>query len=301
VKVVSVIGLGRVGKAVSFLLTHSSEPLLLNLIDPWLNLGAFEDLSHAHVDSQVIRNDHDLLPHSEIIFHCAGPEVPPGASRLAVRDRSYELTEKIFSNLSFGNNEPLVIVLSNPVDLITHHTLKITGLPPERVLGTGTLLDTRRFNILSERSLGLKRGSVDAVLLGEHGQSCVLWGAGSRVSGELIGEVVEPSELTRLLEETKRQAAYIKKHQGATYYGVARCAVDLMRMHNGPGVKKSIASVLCPKRIGQALEIERPVCLSLPVELGKGKLTVKETQFEGVDLENLRRSAHVLLHAAGGG
>lgn len=298
-KVVSIIGLGRVGRAVAFLLSALPEPLLINLVDPWLNPGTLLDLAHAHTRNRLVENSRELLAESHVVFHCAGPEVPPGESRLAVRDRSYELTDSIFSGLAFPHPGPLLIVLSNPVDLITLRALEVTDLPPERVLGTGSLLDTRRFNLITEQYLRLERGSVEALLLGEHGESCAVWTEGSLINGTPLKDTLNPAELKGLLQDTLRQAARIKEDQGATYYGVARCAVDLMNGYFDQEKTVSVASILCPPEFAEILQLEKPLCLSLPVVLGQRELLVRPPRLQGSDLENLRRSAHTLSQARG--
>ena len=140
---------------------------------------------------------------------------------------------------------------------------------------------------------------MEASLLGEHGESCTVWTEGSLINGTSLKDSLNPAELKRLLQETLQQAALIKKDQGATYYGVARCAVDLMNGYFEQQKSDSVASILCPPEFAEILQLEKPLCLSLPVVLGQRELLAKPPRLQGSDLENLRRSAHTLSQARG--
>lgn len=295
---VTIIGFGKVGRAVAFLLSASRVALTVNIVDPEVGRGAFLDISHAYQGGghTLCPNQHDLTPRSEVIFHCAGPSVPPGATRLSVAEESLALTEKIFFGIEFEEQEPLVVVLANPVDLVCLRAWQASGLPPERIIGTGTLLDTRRFNVLLEERLGLEVGASQAMVLGEHGSSMALWTAGSRLEGRPILEKVSPKILAEVMVRTKESAAEIKRHQGATYYGVAHCAVSLWHLHRERNQVLLPASVL----IRESFETKwgnEPYFMSVPVLLGQHAVEMPGTTFKDKDLIGLTASANALHDA----
>lgn len=296
VTTLSIIGFGRVGRALAFLLNQSAGPLWVNLVDPELNRGAYEDILHSfwgRTGHRFTVNDQARLRASQVIFHCAGPSVPHGQSRLAVARSSAELTSQIFAPLDLSEASPLVIVLANPVDLISWQLSQLAGLAPSQVIGTGTLLDSWRLNSLLDRHLGLVSGQSQAVLLGEHGNSMALWSEGSKVAGRPLEEAVPPTELDDLLQQTRQMAHLIKHHQGATYYGVASCALHLWRAVRSTEPCVLPASVEVPEPLLGQLEVD-PLFLSLPVELGNGQLRVSQQEFRGEDLERLKASAQQL-------
>lgn len=293
---ISIIGLGQVGRALAFLLCREPEGLLLNFVDPSLNPGAIEDLLHAHADQNRVFafNDQDALLSSDVIFHCAGPRVPEGYSRRAVRNSSLALTTEIFSPLALSRHQPLVVVLANPVDVISLKVAQLTGLHPGRILGTGTLLDTRRLNSLLERELELPSGEAQAILLGEHGESMTLWTGGSRISGIPILDALPWGRLQGILEKVGDMATFIKRYQGATFYGVSNCALDLWKWFREPSTRATIASVQVPESLSKKWGLE-PLFMSLPVVLGGGQVDVLAGEFSGEDDEALRRSAVQIL------
>jgi malate/lactate dehydrogenase len=295
---VTIIGFGHVGRTLAFLLSASTTPFWVNIIDPVVNPGSFEDICHSYQGTghKMVDNEHELTSQSEVIFHCAGPSVPRGADRLSVAAASLQLTESIFSSLEFAQTHPLVVVVANPVDLVCLRTWKASGLPAEQILGTGTLLDTRRFNGLLERELGLEAGASQAVVLGEHGHSMSLWTDNSFVEGRPILERVEFDILEKVLEKTKKAASFIKAYQGATYYGVAHCAVTLWGLYRGDEPCTVPASVLAPRDFRSNWS-GRPFFLSLPVTLGKGQAHVPEVEYSDRDFASLKASADLLFEA----
>ena len=293
-KTISIVGFGRVGRALALLLSEVQGEIGLNIMDPWLNPGSYEDICHAHAHRphRLYQNREDLLSESEVIFHCAGPEVPAGQSRLAVVQSSMELTEQIFGSVQLVT--PLVIVVSNPVDIIAYYTRAVSKLDSTQVIGTGTLLDSRRFNILVERELELPAALSQAVLLGEHGDSAMLWRSGSTIGGKPLADSLTRLQQEEILDLTKAQAAYIKEHQGATFYGVANCALTLWKAYLDEEYSVLPFSVEVPESWRVRLGLSQSLYLSLPCRIGKRSLQVLEAKLEAEEWAHLAASARVL-------
>jgi L-lactate dehydrogenase len=296
---VTIIGLGRVGRTLAFLLSEQSTPCHINLVDPDLNEGSFEDLVHAHAHQPhtLHANDLDNIVHSEVIFHCAGPSVPAGHSRLAVARESVKLTHDIFVPLGLTRSEALVIVLANPVDVVAYWLKKFTGLPHEQVVGTGTMLDTRRFNTLLERHHGLQAGTSQAFLIGEHGSSITLWQTGSQVGGQPLADFLSDESREQLLEQTRAQADFIKKRQGATFYGAASCALQLWRAYRSQTPQRLTISTQVPEPLCQRLGLDEQVFMSLPVFLGQKDLVVDMPKLTPTEADRLADSGKILHQA----
>ncbi len=295
----SVVGFGHVGKALAYLLGSVAEPLLLNIMDPNLNEGSFADIRHSLGASahQLAQNDQRLLASSEVVFHCAGASVPKGASRLEVAAQSMEITEAVFGELKFLAADPLVVVLANPLDVLVTQLVRLTGLPAERVVGTGTLLDTYRFNALVADELGCAPCEVDGWVLGEHGDTMVLWASGSRTTdGRPLTDQLSLSKLEELLAKTRTTAAMIKSHQGATYYGVARCALVLWEAFLNDEQRLLPASVIAPDHLRQRYRLPE-VALSLPLEIGRKQLRVGQLDLTDTEAAGLSQSAETIRQA----
>ena len=228
---ISIIGLGRVGAALLSNLIHCDAGLNLNVVDPSPEImGALLDNSHAanlYPHHDIFLNDRDLLIASDFIFHAAGHTTQRGESRLRIGEQNIVVTREIFENTQF-EREPFVIVITNPVDVVTFHTWKASGLPPEKVIGTGTLLDTIRLDYYLAQLLGRSSSEVNSWVLGEHGQSLVPVFSQTRIGNTLLKDYdLSPDILEQAVALTKSAATQIRATQDRTYWGVAHCAYKL--------------------------------------------------------------------------
>lgn len=298
VKEITLVGFGRVGRALAFLLSTNSEKIRLNVLDPHINLGAYEDMSHAYQGRghSIVLNDRELAERGDVVFHCAGPSVPKGSSRLSIAEASLNLTREIFEPLDLTRHNPLLVVIANPVDLVSLEAWRVSGLPAEKVVGTGTLLDTLRYNCLIERNTELADGDCRAILLGEHGSSMMVWLEGSTALGRPLLEFLSRERVEELLEETRHLAALIKRYQGATYYGVAYCAVGIWRKYEANEEYMIPASVCIPADhpLGWG---GQPCFMSLPALLGYKKVRLAPVNFNEEDLAILKASSQTLREA----
>jgi malate/lactate dehydrogenase len=151
--------------------------------------------------------------------------VPKGKSRLVTCNASIEITEVIFTKFEPSKN-PFIIVVANPVEIITHITQKITGLPKQNVIGTGTYLDSIRMNYLIE-STKKNITSVNSIVLGEHGNTAFLSEQLSTINGLSFNSVFDRDTIEELLNSVKASAEKIKETQEATIYGVSYCAYKI--------------------------------------------------------------------------
>lgn len=227
---VSIIGFGNIGKFIcGALLAHVKNQLIINVIDTDENvIGAFKDLQDASQLQQLHQlsfNSTSQLDDADFIFHCAGASVPKGESRLTTCSASIEITEQVFQGFEPKKN-PFIIVLANPVEIITYVTQKITQLPKEKVVGTGTLLDSIRMNQFIH-SKHQKFESIDTVLLGEHGSTVFLSSFHSKIDNKAVEQILSDRERTEAIDQVKRRAEQIKETQDATIYGVAHCALTI--------------------------------------------------------------------------
>lgn len=228
--VITILGFGNIGKFIStMLLTKREHRFHINIVDTDKDvIGAIMDLEHGaelYANHQISFNSDELFNQSDFIFHCAGASVPKGKSRLVTCQASIEITEAIFHGFQPAK-EPFIIVVANPVEIITYVTQKVTGLPKQNVVGTGTFLDSIRLNHLIKKRYQ-EVSTVDAILLGEHGASAFLSEQLSTVNDLPFSKVFESATIAQLMVTVKAAAYEIKKTQKATIYGVGCCAVNI--------------------------------------------------------------------------
>ncbi len=228
---VSIVGFGNIGRALAHLLINSDKYCFeINVIDPSSSIeGSILDIGHAAMlkgSAEIILNDWSFLNESEFIFHCVGVGVPMGASRLDIAGQNIKLTIAIFKDFK-PKVDSKIIVISNPDDVISHFNYLSTGLSPEKVIGTGTLLDSARMNYYISKVIKHKK-DFKAILLGEHGQSIAMINSISKIDGEPIDMVLSQDDIGRCLSNVKTAAHKIKMTQGSSIYGAVDCAVFIM-------------------------------------------------------------------------
>lgn len=295
--VVSIIGFGNIGKTIgALLLPFKDVSFRINILDIDLNVsGAILDLKHGaelYDNHQITYNSEALLNQSDFIFHCAGASVPKGMSRLVTCQASVEITEAIFNNFN-PVKEPFVIVVANPVDIITFITQKITGLPKENVVGTGTLLDSIRMNYVVKQ---MKReiSSVDAILLGEHGATAFLSEQLSTIMGLPFNSVFDTGAIDELMILVKNSAGEIKATQKATIYGVSYCAIRIFESLRSQKSQKLPVSTFIPENLHTVLGDSR-VYLSLYSEISQqGVRPIENYHPNNDELECLKRSIDLI-------
>ncbi len=255
-KIVTIIGFGNVGRAIAHLLINMDDAeFIINVIDPSPAIhGSLLDLGHASFltnKHRFVENSSELLNSSEFIFHSAGKGVPPGSSRLDLADQNCALTYTIFKDYT-PTVDAKIIVITNPVDNVTYHTYKATGLNTSKVIGTGTLLDSLRMNYYLS-NLKPAVNSLNTILIGEHGASIVIADSLSNANGQSLLTHFSKEEIQSCLQRTIMSASEIKKTQGASIYGAADCAVYIMRqILNDTGVIHPV-SVLLPDYLSEIM------------------------------------------------
>jgi L-lactate dehydrogenase len=272
--IITVIGVGNVGKCIANLLLTFQKPLTINLIDPdarveglFLDLVTAGNVTNIH---EIHLNNYQFFTESDFVFHTAGAKIPLGADRDTVVKESIELTQSIFTSINFVK-QPKVIVIANPVEVITYFTYVFSGLPKENVVGTGTYVDAIRFNYFASLLLKVKSSDVESYFVGEHGKYLVPLFSKIHIQQNNILTLLSKNEIDNLVELTKKTALEIKKTQDSTIYGVAWCAVDVFKQFLYENQQILTISVL-PNKENSALLNHSKLAISLPVKIVKGEV-----------------------------
>jgi L-lactate dehydrogenase len=295
---IGIVGTGWVGSsiAISTLQSGIATELLLSDARSDVAEGEAMDLAHGasfYPAASVRAVPLDELAAADAVVVTAGRGGAPDESRLALLRDNAAIVREIASG--FRNLRGLLIVVTNPVDLMTRVAAEASGLPPARVIGTGTMLDTARLRQVLGRELTLEPRSIHAQVVGEHGDSeVVLWSSAS-VGGVPLRRwpAWNPAREESVASEVRRAAYEIIRRKGATNHAIGLVTAALLRWS-----LRGERRVVTVSRVQEGALGLRDVALSLPCIVGTaGAVEVLEPELEAVEREALLRSAGVLHRA----
>ncbi|MDE5831858.1 MAG: L-lactate dehydrogenase [Desulfovibrio sp.] len=229
----AVIGCGFVGAASAFALMMSKLYSELVLIDANHDKAEGEamDISHGIPfagQMKVYSGDYHDLADASLVIITAGANQKPGETRIDLVHKNVDIFKSIIPRIMEHDFHGLLLIVANPVDILTYAALKISGLSENRVIGSGTVLDTARLKYALGQLLGVDSRSVHAFVIGEHGDSEIVAWSCANVSGiplrdfcAMRGYSNPTEELEKIAEEVKNSAYEIIAKKQATYYGIA--------------------------------------------------------------------------------
>lgn len=273
---VGIIGAGSVGAATAFALVMKGVARKVVLIDANQKKAEAEaaDIAHAApfaYANKIKAGTYDDLKGCEIVIVTAGANQKPGETRIDLLGRNVKIFESIIPQIAKAEPNTTLVITANPADIMTEVAIKLSGFPKERVIGSGTVLDTSRFRTLLGYHLGVSPQSVHANVIGEHGDSEVLvWSAGDAGTvslDKLAEEVGKPfdAETKAKIDDGVRNAAYkIIDGKGATYYGIAGALTRICA-----AITNNEYAILTVSSHQEDVEGVKGVCVSLPTVLGK--------------------------------
>ncbi|KAA8483323.1 L-lactate dehydrogenase [Arcticibacter tournemirensis] len=221
---VVVIGVGAVGSTTAYtlLLRERMDELVLIDANNEKALGDALDMNHGLPflgQSKVWAGTYEDCREADIIIITAGAAQRPGESRIDLLKRNVSIYESITTEVLKYNTDGILLIASNPVDIMSYFTWKKSGWPVNRIIGSGTLLDSARFRYLIGEKLQIDSRSVHAHIIGEHGDSELpLWSLANIAGTELS---LSDEARTEIFSNTKDAAYQIIKAKGATYYAIA--------------------------------------------------------------------------------
>ena len=229
----AVIGCGFVGSATAFTLMQSrlfSELVLLDVNIEKAD-GEAKDIAHGIPfagQMKIYAGTYDDAADAAIIIITAGANQKPGETRLDLVQKNTAIYQSIIPEIVKRDFGGILLIVSNPVDILTYVALKLSGLPEKRVLGSGTVLDTARLKYALGEHLGVDSRSVHSFIIGEHGDSEIAAWSSTNVSGiplndfcEMRGHFNHDAAMDAIAEKVKNSAYEIISKKQATYYGIA--------------------------------------------------------------------------------
>lgn len=303
---IAVVGAGAVGASAAYamMISGTASEIVLVDVNHRKAEGEAMDLMHGAPFVRpvtVTAGEYADCAGSDLVVITAGAAQRPGETRLELVKRNTDIFGSIIPQITQAAPDAILLVVANPVDILTYVTMKISGLGPRRVLGSGTVLDTARLRALVGQHLQIDARSVHGYVIGEHGDSEVLLWSQVSVAGLPLAEfarqrgVQYDDSVRATIDYGVRRAAYeIIERKGATYYaiglGVRNVVEAILRDHN----TILPVSTLMTGQFG----IDN-ICLSLPSVVDRnGVEVVLEPDMDTEELALFKRSAEVLQEVA---
>ena len=303
---VGIVGCGFVGSSAAYAMALQggcNELVLLDLNAKMARAQA-EDILHATPFSAPVRiwgGEYAELEGAEAVVLACGVGQRPGENRLELLGRNARVFQEVIPKVLKNAPGAVLIVASNPVDIITTMVTRISGLSSGRVIGSGTILDTARFRTLLADHLSIGAQSVHAYVLGEHGDSEVLVWSGATVGGISLSEFAQQAglpvtpEVRSRIDDGVRRAAYrIIEGKGATYYGIGAGLSRIVR-----ALRTDERAVLTVSSLAGEAGNPDDVSVSLPRIVGaRGVLATLCPVMSPEELEAFGRSVKSLQEAS---
>ncbi len=294
-KKVSVIGAGNVGAAVAQYLAEDNvcDVMLFDVVEG-LPQGKALDLMQAGpvrgYDVNITgTNDFSLLKGSDIVVHTAGLARKPGMSREDLLKANAKIVGDVAASVKQHADQAMIIMVANPLDLMTFHAYKVTGFPANRVFGQAGILDSIRFRTFVGMELNIAQTETEAMVLGGHGDTMVPLPRYTTVAGVPITELMAPDRIEALSKRTIDGGAEIVKllKTGSAYYAPAAASVEMVKAVLNDTKKVFPCSAYLTGQYGI-----KDIYIGVPVVLGNGGVEkIYELKLEAAELSALQKSA----------
>ena len=303
---VAVIGCGFVGSSSAFALMQSglfSEMVLIDA-DTKRAEGEAMDISHGISFArpmQIYAGNYDDITDAAIIVITAGANQKPDETRLDLIKKNAAIMKSIVGEIKKRDFGGILLIVSNPVDILTLIALKESGYPSNRVIGSGTVLDTGRFKYLLGEHLDVDSRSVHAFIIGEHGDSELAAWSNARIGGlkvndfcELRGHFNHEQSMKKIFEDVRNSAYEIIERKHATYYGIAMAVKRICE-----AIVRNEKSILPVSSLMTGEYGLNDVVLSIPAVVGEtGVQKVIPIELNDEELTKLKDSANILKDIA---
>jgi len=300
---IGVAGAGRVGAAAAFeIACMGLDDIALVDIVPGLAEGEALDISHRLADAGVDvdvsgSTDFSILAGSELVVIAAGLARKPGMTRMDLLAKNSGIIADVTKNAVKHAPDSVLLMVTNPMDAMTFVALKSSGFPKARVVGQGGVLDNSRFKYVLAKKLGVSRGSITSMVMGEHGENMIPVASHTYVSGVPLTTLLSEEEIQQAIDDTRKVADEVIAKKGATIFAPGR---SVARMANA--IVNDTKEVLAASAYLEGEYGLTGLCIGVPVKLGKGgiekiyevKLSDKERDWFNKGADTLREALATL-------
>ena len=252
---------------------------------------------------KIYAGDYDDIADAAIIIVTAGANQKPGETRLDLVQKNVGIFRSIIPEIAKRNFAGILLIVSNPVDILTYTAMKLSGLPEHRVIGSGTVLDTARFKYQLGEHLQVDPRSIHAFIIGEHGDSEIAAWSTANISGipvndfcELRGHFEHDESMQRIAEDVKNSAYEIIAKKKATYYGIAMSVKRICE-----AIVRDEKPILPVSNFQNGVHGLHDVVLSMPAVVGKNGIEYQvPAPLSDDELARLHESASTLREVIDG-
>lgn len=301
----AVIGCGNVGAttAYSLMLSGLFNEIVLLDIDKKRAQGEAEDIAHGipfNSPVEIYAGDYSDIYDAGILIITAGVSQRPGETRIDLIQRNTKVFSSIISQIKATRFDGIILVVTNPVDILTYVTIALSKFDPRKVLGSGTVLDTARLKQLMGNKFGVDARNIHTFIIGEHGDSELPVWSSANVSGIDIDSYCQNFECDysgsafQSTFESVRDAAYsIIEAKGATYYAIAEAVKRIVT-----AIVRDERTILPVSTLLSGQYGISDVCLGIPCVVGKNGIEeILEIPLNETEKKNIIRSANALQNA----
>ncbi|TRV45855.1 MAG: L-lactate dehydrogenase [Microcystis panniformis Mp_MB_F_20051200_S9] len=298
-----IIGVGQVGMACAYsmLIQDCFDELILQDIATDKVEGEVMDLRHGmpFIEPTDLKMGTvaDVGQNADVVIITAGAAQKEGETRLHLLERNVAIFRRILADVAVYCPSALILVVSNPVDIMTYITLKITHFPPSRVIGSGTVLDSARLRSLLSTQLHVDARNVHAYIIGEHGDSeLAVWSAANIGGARLLEgdwqdlSAADQESLTEIFLQVKNAAYEIIKRKGYTSYAIGLATTDIVK-----AILRSQERILTISTLLDGQYGLKDVCLSIPSVVNeKGVIKTLNLSLSPRETQQLHNSAKIM-------
>ena len=291
-----IIGAGQVGMACAYsmMIQNCFDELILQDINADRLQGEVMDLMHGvpfvapiEIKAGTVA---DVGRDADLVIITAGASQKPGETRLDLVVRNVAIFKQLIPDIVQYCPNATLLIVSNPVDILTYVTLKLSGFPAARVIGSGTVLDSSRFRTLLAQQMGIDPHSVHAYIIGEHGDSEVPVWSKANIAGMPLYDPAEHAALQELFDRVKNAGYEILKRKGSTSYAIGLAATEIVK-----AILHGQERVLTVSSLVDGFYGIYDVCLSLPSVVNEKGVTKKVNLIlSDLEQQQIIHSAHIL-------
>lgn len=293
---IMIVGTGNVGASIAFALinqrTAVNEIVLTDIIAKDAEGEAMDLRDALAVAPSYVKISHGTYKDAkdcDVVVITAGAAQKPGETRMELLKKNVNILKGMVEQIMDSGFDGIFLIVSNPMDVLTYFTLKFSGLPSERVIGSGTVLDSARLRARLAGFLNVNPKSVHAYQIGEHGDSELTLYSLADVGGQKVTELLPRDTLEGISDYVRNEAYQIIEKKGATYYGIATCVASILNcILNDENRVLPVSSY----------DSFSGTCFGFPSVVGRGgvlrRLDLKISEREGIELQ---KSINILREA----
>ena len=271
-------------------------------IIPGLAEGEALDISHRLSDAGIdvdVRGSSDFsaLAGADLVVVTAGLARKPGMTRMDLLTKNSGIILDVTKNIAKHAPDSIILMVTNPMDAMTYVALKASGFPKARVVGQGGVLDNSRFKYVLSKKLGVSRGSITSMVMGEHGENMIPVASHTYVSGVPLTSLLSEEEVQQTIDDTRKVAAEVIAKKGATIFAPGR---SVARMANA--IINDTKEVMAASAYLEGEYGVTGLCIGVPLKLGRGgiekiyevKLSDRERDWFNKGVDTLREALATL-------